>query len=66
VAVPSRGIRAAKEGAVVAYAMFLFFLAYQLNMGFLSTVGLIFFLAGVALSVSGALGHSVGGHKYWY
>jgi hypothetical protein len=59
-------LRAAKEEAVVVYAMFLFLLAAQLKMSLLSTTGFIFFVIGVAFSLSGALGHPVGGHKYWY
>jgi hypothetical protein len=51
---------------MIAYAMFLFLLSPQLKMSLLSTTGFVFFVLGVAFSLSGALSHPVGGHKYWY
>jgi len=51
---------------MVVYAIFLFVLATLLKISFLSTMGLIFFFIGAAFSLSGALGHPVGGRKYWY
>jgi hypothetical protein len=51
---------------MIAYAMFLFLLSPQLKMSLLSTTGFVFFVLGVAFSLSAALGHPVGGHKYWY
>jgi hypothetical protein len=46
--------------------LLLFVLSTQLKMSFFSTTGLIFFVIGVDFSLSGALGHPVGGRRYWY
>jgi len=51
---------------MVVYGMFLFVLAALLKISFLSTMGLIFLITGVAFSLSGELGHPVGGRRYWY
>jgi len=51
---------------MIVYAMFLLILATLLNLSFLSTIGFIFLITGVVFSISGAIGHPVGGRKYWY
>jgi hypothetical protein len=61
-----RVLRAAKEEAMIVFGMFLFVLAILLKINFLSTMGLIFLIVGGVFSISGYLGHPVGGHRYWY
>ena len=51
---------------MIVFGMFLFVLAILLKINFLSTMGLIFLIVGGVFSISGYLGHSVGGHRYWY
>ena len=61
-----RVLRAAKEEPMILYGMFLLVLATLLNISFLSTIGLIFFIIGIAFSLSRGLGHPVAGRRYWY
>jgi len=51
---------------MIVFGMFLFVLAILLKINFLSTMGLIFLIVGGVFSISGYLGHPVGGHRYWY
>lgn len=46
--------------------LILLIVGYVLGIGVLETVGLILLLVGVVLFVVGAVGHPVGGRRYWF
>jgi hypothetical protein len=51
---------------MIVLGVILLVLGFVLHISILWTIGLIVLIIGVVFFVLGALGHAVGGRRYWY
>jgi len=58
--------RSETEVDVIVLGIVLLVLGYFLNIGILTTIGIILIVLGVIFWVLGSMGRAIGGRKYWY
>ena len=51
---------------MIILGLILAVLGYLLGIGILTTIGIILIVVGLILLLVGAIGHPVGGRRYWY
>jgi Family of unknown function (DUF6131) len=55
-----------RRNVMIVLGVILLVLGFVLHISILWTIGLIVLIIGVVFFVLGALGHAVGGRRYWY
>lgn len=51
---------------MIILGLILAIIGYLLGLGILTTIGIILLIVGLVLMLVGAVGHPVGGRRYWY
>jgi hypothetical protein len=54
------------ETPVISLGVILLILGFLLNIGILTTLGIILIVIGVILFILGAMGNAIGGRRHWY